>query len=38
VYLVIAEIKYPSKLAFCFLEEVHEQFLEVGIINLFFRN
>jgi vesicle transport protein SEC22 len=26
VYFVIADLKYPSKLAFCFLEEVHEGF------------
>lgn len=29
VYLTIADIKYPSKLAFCFLEEVNEGFTEV---------
>jgi hypothetical protein len=29
VYLAITDIKYPTKLAFCFLEEVNDQFLEV---------
>lgn len=42
VYLIITDIKYPSKLAFCFLEDINEGFtdvrkiLYVNIIN--FRN
>ncbi len=35
VYLVIAEKKYPQKLAFCLLEELNEGFVEVrSIFNL----
>jgi vesicle transport protein SEC22 len=29
VYLVIADTKYPAKLAFCFLEDINEAFTEV---------
>jgi len=32
IYLIITEIKYPSKLAFCFLEDVHEGFTDVFTI------
>ena len=32
VFLIITEVKYPSKLAFCFLEEINEGFLDVRII------
>lgn len=28
VYLIIADIKYPQKLAYCFLEELNEGFLD----------
>lgn len=31
VYLVIVDKKYPAKLAFCFLEELNEGFVEVII-------
>jgi vesicle transport protein SEC22 len=29
IYLIITDIKYPSKLAFCFLEDINEGFLDV---------
>ena len=34
VYLLVAEVKYPQKLAFCFLEELNEEFTQARKIYI----
>ncbi len=29
IYLAITDVKYPQKLAFCFLQNIHEGFMDV---------
>jgi vesicle transport protein SEC22 len=35
IYMAITDVKYSQKLAFCFLQDIHEGFMDVYIIAKF---